>query len=92
MSVHRTVICVIFITSHTRTFTQIHKCKCKRTILPTPCSYTYWLARHTDYQVRHQGQSVHPPEDERKRGGVEGGEDQGGNERVERAVGEVSID
>lgn len=34
-----------------------------------------------------QGQSIHPHEDERKRGGAQGGEDQGGNERVERGVG-----
>ena len=66
---------MIFITTHASTH------------FPHPHSFTYWPACHTDYQVVRQGQSIHPHEDERKRGGAQGGEDQSGNERVERVVG-----
>lgn len=90
VSVPRVAICIVFIASQACTFAQTSKCR--RLTLPSLFSFTHWLACHTDYQVVCQGQSIHAHEDERKRGGAEGGEDQGGNERVGRGVGNISTD
>lgn len=54
-------------------------------ILPTPYSFTNWLACHTDYQVVRQGQSIHPHEDEREREGG-GWEREGRMNRVNFSV------